>query len=96
MTPLEHAVLSFLPRGRAIDVVVGLAPDIANLALVGRSNWIPEAHPVVRASRILHSPLTVAVLMVWTRGRAWPYMLHWLCDVATHADRRQWSWPFVR
>lgn len=95
MTPAQHLTITAMLSKRVRDYVYALLPDTANVLLVTRREWLPESHPYVRASRVLHSPIVVLALIVATRGRAWAYGLHWLCDAATH-ERGQWLWPFYR
>ena len=72
-----------------------MAPDLANLSFIWRKERLPESSPYILASRIMHSPLTVVALLVITRGRAWPYALHWAADVASHPLHCT-LWPFVK
>lgn len=95
MSPLAHVIASYLPRRSWSDVAIGLAPDIPNLLLVTHRTRLPEQDWRVRLSRMSHSPLTVSLVLLMSRGKAWAYALHWLCDAYTH-HRRQWLWPFQR
>lgn len=95
MHPAAHALLSYLPRRSLVDVAVGLSPDLPNLLFIGKRTRLPDSDARVRASRISHSPLTVALVLYVSRGRAWAYAGHWLCDALTH-ERKQWLWPFIR
>lgn len=69
-----------------------MAPDLPNLLFVTRREWLPDNDPRVLLSRVSHSPLTVALVLLLSRGKAWPYALHWICDSLTH-ERKQWTWP---
>ncbi len=90
--PIEHAVAAYIVRRKMSDVAWTLAPDIGNVFLPFASERLPEDDIRVLFSRIMHSPLTVIALLFITKGRAWPYALHWLMDSTTHS-RKQWSWP---
>lgn len=94
MSPLTHAIISYLPRRSWADVAIGLAPDLPNLLLVTRRERLQEHDPRVIASRASHSPFTVALVLLASRGRAWAYGAHWICDALTH-ERKQWLWPFA-
>lgn len=72
-----------------------MLPDVANLTFLWEHEWVSEDDVRVRASRILHSPVTVVIVLLLTRGRWWPYALHWLMDVPVHAPH-QVFWPFVK
>jgi len=90
--PVAHAISAFVVRRRLSDVVWTLSPDIGNIFLPFASERLPEDDARVLFSRIMHSPLTVIALLFITKGRAWPYALHWLMDSMTHPPK-QWSWP---
>jgi hypothetical protein len=92
VSPLAHAIISYLPRRSWTDVAIGLAPDLPNLLFVTRDEWLPESSWRVRASRVSHSPVIVALVLLLSRGKAWAYAAHWLADMLTH-ERKQWTWP---
>ena len=75
-------------------MIYALLPDIANLTFIFYREHVLEHDARVVASRILHSPIVSIVLLILTRGRAWPYALHWVCDFATH-PKRHTLWPFI-
>ncbi len=92
MNPLQHLVITAAIDPRPSALLWALAPDVVNIPLLFATRRLSERSRRVLLSRVAHSPIVVCVLLIVTHGAAWPYALHWACDVATH-ERRQWSWP---
>jgi hypothetical protein len=99
MAPLTHLGVTFaLARRRGVhisDLLWTLAPDAANPLFILERTRVHEDDPRVRLGRMLHSPLVAFSLFMLTRGRAWPYLVHWICDAITHEPYAV-LWPFVR
>lgn len=95
MHPVAHLVITAAVSRRPYDLMMGLAPDIPNIAVLCASEWCSEQDPRVLMSRISHSPITVLVVLLATQGRGWAYALHWFLDALSHPSY-QWMYPFLR
>ena len=95
MNVVGHLISTLFVSRKPIDLMLGLAPDLANPTFIFEYGWVRESDPRVQASRILHSPLVVVAILLLTRGRGWAYALHWALDVTTH-EPYQVFWPFIK
>ena len=68
-------------RHALVGAASGVLPDLILFLFGWRRQWLPEAHPLVRAHRFLHS--AHGLLFVWLIG----WSTHVVIDWFTHNDQ---------